>query len=293
MKWQLKWAIAPMVIFCFLAASCSSSAVRQSSQSKADSSLNSELALAASQTPPPNALVDPPLLDLDSKSAVELLSIQTSGEQHCQDRHQLETQEITDLAEIQPGHQVPLINTSNSELFAQAAAGVVYKSYEVLARSWAKPEPESLLCIARLTIQPRLEAEWANLSFLIERNWYSSKAKTPSEIWTLGVRSGEALVAGCIGAEPYGKILNSLGELVRVAQEAPLIFTARLVWAGGRYRIQTLKDFNDMDCRDLKSLAQFASKEITGDLNAGIEDWILHQDSWKWTKKELEKWLNI
>ncbi len=246
---------------------------------------------------PASAILDPPIEDLPSGSAVlELQFRGHSGEELCRDRHRLETRAfIPDYAERKLGSSVPLISEDLAEIYAIGAAGLTLKSYVTLSMIRENPRIEQLLCISRLISQPRLETEWNYLSYLLRENKSAKGMKLPTQLTVAAIRSGEAIVLGCLPPKPYGDIYDFAGQPENRQSNAPdysFVFEANLAWIGARWRIQTLQDFPETNCKKLPQIVEERQQSLQADINLKKDDWILAEKSWNWTEKEILQWLD-
>lgn len=294
----------------FFASSCSSSEAgsgirteplppttleRPTGESLASTTLNS-----------PAQFFEVEIYDLKSIDAVNQLNLTgKSGEEICDDRHSLEmgiilgnsSGDIPDYAERKLGSLIPLVTAEASGIFAIAAAGLVYKSYETIARAWENPKAEELLCISRLIAQPRLEKDWINFRHLLRTKKTVRGGATPFRLATAGVRSGEAVVVGCLPANAYGTIYGEDGTPERTppTSDQSFLFESTLAWIGGRWRIQTLNDHYEMNCDDIDQLISKNHERFASDIAEGFDDWMLSSTDkkWNWTEEEINKWLNL
>ncbi len=246
---------------------------------------------------PASAILDPPIENLPSASAVlELQFRGHNGEELCRDRHRLETGAfIPDYAERELGSPVPLISQDLAEIYALGAAGLTLKSYITLSMIRENPQTEQLLCISRLISQPRLETEWNYLSYLLRENKSAKGMKLPTQLTVAAIRSGEAIILGCLPPKPYGDIYDFANQPEGRQSNAPdysFVFEANLAWIGARWRIQTLQDFPETNCEKLPQIVEERQQSLQANTNLKKDNWILAEKSWNWTEKEILQWLD-
>ena len=237
-------------------------------------------------------LPDLPVEVLPVNAAIAQLQAEGhSGADFCGDTHRLETNQIPDYKERQPGSPVPKITPEAASIYALGAAAIVQKSYDSLKDIWLNPAPRHLLCISRLITQPRLEVEWNYLSYLIREDQHIRGARSPSRLAVPAIRSGEAIVFGCLEEKPYGNIYNSLGSSDPSSRsiEGPIIFETLLAWTGGRWRVVALQDHLDTKCSALPDFLEEVQKEIKQ--NDTSTDWVFGSEEWIWNAEEVAEWI--
>ncbi len=294
-----------------------------------------------------DGFVDLPIIDLPAKEAIALLNeADKNGDDICNDRHRLENMQtqIPDYAESVAGELVPSVSLEFANIFAISAAGVTYKNYETVFSAWGNTNnspsisntlnsssdsnpndnspnatdknfneaSEQLLCIARLNSQPRLEIVWNNLTYLIRTKSTVRGGQLPTQLATVGVRSGEAVVVTCFPANGYGTVYDASGNAStqqRPQPDYPFLVENWLSWIGGRWRVQSVRE-HKRGCEELPKLVGELQQRLKADKS--VSDWIFSNQlesnqvgenlpeklnenlnkNWNWNESEVRQWLH-
>lgn len=305
MKEISKFICVTTVSIALLASGCGASSTEGSPETVVASTTSSTIASISNTTnnaPPttdrvPAFIADPQVIDLNSKDAVAFLNTEgLSGEELCKDRHRLETGVIPDYAEDEIGGLVPKITSASADIYATGAAALIYKSYETRFAGWENPVASHILCLARVIAEPRLEKDWITHRYLVRHNQRGEGAMLPFLIKTVGVRSGEAFVIGCFSSNYNGKLYDASGveqESARTgAVGETLLFESVVSWIGGRWRVQTVKDYPEMTCGEIDELTDEIHQDLFIDVENGL-NWFLSPPNmqWQWNEEEIRKWI--
>lgn len=184
-----------------------------------------------------------------------------------------------DYAEVEePTYAV--VTDENAVSTASDVAEAVWKYYAIVARTHEQPTPQGLLCIAQITIQPKLNWKWADLRDLISGE-ASLSYLMPEEVHVAGLMAGNALAVACLPPRAYGEL--SLDD-------APIATTLLLRWAGDRWRVSVAEDFEAEDLSSDGFCEQHLSAvraEFADDIADTGERWRFGE--WRFTADELRE----
>ena len=173
-----------------------------------------------------------------------------------------------------------VVTDENAALTARDAANAVWEYYEVVAQTHQQPAPQGLLCLAQVSMLPKLEWKWADLSDLIASET-SVAYLLPQSVHVFGLMTGNALAVACLPPLAYGELSLS---------EAPLAASLLLQRAGGRWRVSVAEDsepeaLEDYDSSFCDRFIQSQQAEFEDDVADTGERWRF--GNWSFTADEL------
>ncbi len=151
---------------------------------------------------------------------------------------------IADFAKVEETTYA-VVTDKNISPTARDVAAAVWQYYSVVAETHEAPVVQGLLCLAQVTIQPKLEWKWADLRDLISSET-SVSYLLPEEVHVVGLMTGNALAVACLQPLAYGTL--SLDD-------APIVTTLLLQWAGDRWRVSVAEDFSSGSSSSSSSVA--------------------------------------
>ena len=173
-----------------------------------------------------------------------------------------------------------VVTDENAALTARDAADAVWEYYKVVAQTHQQPAPQGLLCLAQVSMLPKLEWKWADLSDLIASET-SVAYLLPQRVHVFGLMTGNALAVACLPPLAYGELSLS---------EAPLAAALLLQRAGGRWRVSVAEDseteaLEDHDSSFCDRFIQTQQAEFADDVADTGERWRF--GNWSFTADEL------
>ena len=173
-----------------------------------------------------------------------------------------------------------VVTDENAALTARDAAKAVWEYYKVVAQTHQQPAPQGLLCLAQVSMLPKLEWKWADLSDLIASET-SVAYLLPQSVHVFGLMTGNALAVACLPPLAYGELSLS---------EAPLAASLLLQRAGGRWRVSVAEDsepeaLEDDDSSFCDRFIQTQQAEFADDVADTGERWRF--GNWSFTADEL------
>ena len=173
-----------------------------------------------------------------------------------------------------------VVTGENVALTARDAADAVWEYYKVVAQTHQQPTPSGLLCLAQVSMLPKLEWKWADLSDLIASET-SVAYLLPQSVHVFGLMTGNALAVACLPPLAYGELSLS---------EAPLAASLLLQRAGGRWRVSVAEDsepeaLEDDDSSFCDRFIQTQQAEFEDDVADTGERWRF--GNWSFTADEL------
>lgn len=228
---------------------------------------------------------DEEVLSLEAEEAVEALHHQgLTGQEICG-----APPGISDFAKAEE-NTYAVVTDKNTTPTARDVAAAVWQYYSVVAKTHNEPAVQGLLCIAQVTIQPKLEWKWADLRKLISSET-SVSYLLPEEVHVVGLMTGNALAVACLQPLAYGQL--SLDD-------APIATTLLLQWAGDRWRVSVAEDFSSASSSTSSSTSSpvvgsshchqhlsAVRAEFTDDMAVTGERWRFGQ--WLFTAEELKE----
>ena len=173
-----------------------------------------------------------------------------------------------------------VVTDENAALTARDAAKAVWEYYKVVAQTHQQPAPQGLLCLAQVSMLPKLEWKWADLRDLIVSET-SVAYLPPQSVHVFGLMTGNALAVACLLPLAYGELSLS---------EAPLAASLLLQRAGGRWRVSVAEDsepeaLEDDDSSFCDRFIQTQQAEFADDVADTGERWRF--GNWSFTADEL------
>ena len=232
------------------------------------------------------ALLSEASSDAEDASVVRVLSLgaaEAVGELH---RLGFDSQETCSAPAFIPDYAeadeltYAVVTDENAALTARDAAKAVWEYYKVIAQTHQQPTPQGLLCLAQVSMLPKLEWKWADLSDLIASET-SVAYLLPQSVHVFGLMTGNALAVACLPPLAYGELSLS---------EAPLAASLLLQRAGGRWRVSVAEDsepeaLEDDDSSFCDRFIQSQQAEFEDDVADTGERWRF--GNWSFTADEL------
>lgn len=173
------------------------------------------------------------ILQLNAQEAVEVLN-----------DFSFTSQEVCDASEYAEDYAVPgdftyaVVTSENAPATSADVENAVWEYYEAVALSHSLPDALQLLCLARVSTQPKVEDKWGDLIHLIQVQ-SSVEFLLPEDVFVAGLSTGSAVAVACLPPRAYGELS---------ADDSPISAKVTLRWAGGRWRVSFVEDRPAIAC---------------------------------------------